>query len=152
MLLVETGLFSSISHSSPPFWDSVAAAFARLIQLVSAMPVSLGCAMQMLHTDGANELHATTPSHLGLTTLSPGSARIPLNWISSFMEANANICSTVSQWHYSCAWSSPCVSVNWILTSIEKNSPLNHIVNAGADYWNNPRTHSWPDLPVWPCW
>lgn len=45
------------------------------------MPVSLGCAMQMLRTDGANELHATTPSHLGLTTLSPGSARIPLPFI-----------------------------------------------------------------------
>lgn len=38
-----------------PFWESVVAAFARLIQLVSAMPVSLGCAMQMLHTDGAKE-------------------------------------------------------------------------------------------------
>lgn len=61
-----------------PIWDSVVAAFARLIQLVSAMPVSLGCAMQMLHTDGTKELYATTQSHLGLTRLSPGSARISL--------------------------------------------------------------------------
>lgn len=78
MLLVGKGVFFSISHSSPPFWDSVVAAFASLIQLVSTIPVSRGCAMQMLHTGGANELHTTTPSHLGMISLFPGSARIPL--------------------------------------------------------------------------
>lgn len=28
------------------------------------------------------------------------------------------------------------VSANWILTSMENNRALSHIVNTGADYWN----------------